>query len=51
MSGDHLNLLKYFPFSSVIDTGFWHVLANKKLEILKLDDSAQNIIGFYRNGI
>ncbi|CAG2105373.1 unnamed protein product, partial [Medioppia subpectinata] len=44
-------LVKYFPFSSVIDTGFWHLLAHKKLNAIRLDDSAIDIVGHYRTDL
>ncbi|XP_054163374.1 ubiquitin-like modifier-activating enzyme ATG7 [Oppia nitens] len=41
-------LLKYYPFSSVIDQGFWHLLANKKLDTIHLDDNAIDIVATFR---
>lgn len=42
--------LKYVPFSSLVDTTFWHSLSKKKLDELKLDDAPFEGRAFYRNG-
>ncbi|CAG2170313.1 unnamed protein product, partial [Oppiella nova] len=44
-------LVKYYPFRSVIETGFWHSLATKKLNTIRLDDSPIDITGHYRNDL
>ncbi|CAG2181330.1 unnamed protein product [Oppiella nova] len=44
-------LVKYYPFRSVIETGFWHSLAAKKLNTIRLDDSPIDITGHYRNDL
>jgi hypothetical protein len=44
-------MVQYFPFSSVIDIGFWHLLANKKLDVFQLDDRPIDIKASFRNGI
>lgn len=48
-SGDFTGQLKYVPFTSLVDTTFWHSLCKKKLEELKLDDSPLEGRAFYRN--
>lgn len=48
-SGDFSGQLKYVPFTSLVDTTFWHSLCKKKLEDLKLDDSPLEARAFYRN--
>jgi ubiquitin-like modifier-activating enzyme ATG7 len=40
-------ILKYMPFSSSVDVGFWFELAKKKLDVLKLDERELPISGFY----
>lgn len=45
-SGDQV---KYVPFSSLVDTTFWHALSKKKLDELKLDDAPFEGRAFYRN--
>lgn len=44
------SVLKFAPFSSAVDTGFWWKLSQKKLEVYKLDDTPVSIHGFYSNG-
>ncbi|XP_033097274.1 ubiquitin-like modifier-activating enzyme ATG7 [Anneissia japonica] len=43
-------LLQFAPFSSALDTGFWHKLSENKLNLYKLDDKPKNISGYYYNG-
>lgn len=40
-------ILKFAPFSSSVDVGFWFELAKKKLDELKLDERALPITGFF----
>jgi ubiquitin-like modifier-activating enzyme ATG7 len=42
--------LKYIPYSSAVDTGFWHELTRRKLDIYRLDSSNIPIVGYYSNG-
>lgn len=42
-------ILKFEPFSSFIQNGFWHVLAQNKLKKYKLNTSKVSITGYYRN--
>ena len=42
--------LKFVPFSSVVDATFWHMISDKKLNELKLDERPLPIHGVYRNG-
>ena len=42
--------LKFIPYSSAIDTGFWHELTRRKLDIYRLDSSNIPIYGYYSNG-
>ncbi|KAI1287021.1 Ubiquitin-like modifier-activating enzyme ATG7 [Halotydeus destructor] len=42
------NNLKFFPFSSVIDPSFWHILSEKKLNDLKLSEGPLSIKATYR---
>ena len=42
--------LQFAPFSSALDTGFWHRLSDMKLNEFKLDDKVKDIAGFYYNG-
>ncbi|OMJ89555.1 hypothetical protein SteCoe_8257 [Stentor coeruleus] len=39
--------LKFHNISSAIDLSFWHILAKKKLEEMKLEDQILNINGYY----
>lgn len=50
MAEAQTNILQFAPFSSALDSGFWHVLSKNKLEIYGLDDSDKAIQGFYSNG-
>lgn len=43
-------IVQFFPFSSVVDTGFWHILSSQKLDKLKLNNEAIPIYASYRNG-
>ena len=45
-----MTTLKFIPYSSAFDTGFWHELTRRKLEIYRLDSSNQPILGYYSNG-
>ena len=40
-------ILKFAPFNSSVDVGFWFELAKHKLDVLKLDERALPITGFY----
>lgn len=42
-------LLKFVPFSSAIDIGFWHKLTQHKLEKYKLDESPNEVSGTFVN--
>lgn len=42
-----MQLLKYMPFSSVIDPSFWHKFCDLKLEIDMLDEKERSIWGYY----
>jgi len=44
------NILQFDPFVSRIDAGFWHELAQRKLEKYKLSEEKQKIQGSYGNG-
>lgn len=44
-----LHDVKYFPFSSLIETSFWHTLSQNKLNVYKLDESEIPLQAFYRN--
>ncbi|RWS28886.1 ubiquitin-like modifier-activating enzyme ATG7 [Leptotrombidium deliense] len=41
--------LQFYPFSSLIDTSFWHVLTERKLELYKLDTKAIKVYASFRN--
>lgn len=45
-----MTTLKFVPYSSAFDTGFWHELTRRKLDIYRLDSSDQAIFGYYSNG-
>lgn len=40
-------ILKYMPFSSSVEVGFWFELAKKKLDVLKLDERELPVTGFF----
>lgn len=40
-------ILKFAPFASSVDVGFWFELAKKKLDELKLDERELPITGFF----
>jgi len=42
--------LKFEPFSSTVDVGFWFQLTKKKLDHLRLSEEAVPIHGFYGVG-
>lgn len=42
--------LQFVPFSSFLDSGFWHKLSENKLDVYGLDESRKDIKGFYFNG-
>lgn len=44
------DILQFDPFVSRIDAGFWHELAQRKLEKYKLSEEKQEIQGCYGNG-
>ena len=46
---DQAAVLKFVPFSSAIEIGFWHKLTKNKLEKFKLDDSLKNLFGSFVN--
>ena len=43
------NVLKYVPFSSSFDGGFWNKLTNHKLEIQMLNDDCIDATGYFTN--
>ena len=45
-----MTTLRFVPYSSAVDTGFWHELTRRKLDIYRLDSSDQSIYGYYSNG-
>ena len=49
MTAENLSL-KFVPFKTAIDNGFWHNLTKNKLDVYKLDESIVQIRGFYTNG-
>ncbi|XP_078728562.1 ubiquitin-like modifier-activating enzyme ATG7 [Lampetra fluviatilis] len=42
--------LQFCPFSSALDSGFWHTLSQKKVNEYKLDEAAKELKGFFYNG-
>lgn len=40
-------ILKFAPFVSSVDVGFWFELAKKKLDELRLDERELPVIGFF----
>jgi len=40
------DILKFLPFTSSVDVGFWFELAKKKLDELKLDERDLPVTGF-----
>jgi hypothetical protein len=45
-----MTTLRFVPYSSAFDTGFWHELTRRKLDIYRLDSSNIPIYGYYSNG-
>lgn len=43
------NLLKFAPFLSALDNGFWHKLTQLKLEVYKTNDDPVALMGYYNN--
>ena len=46
-TGDSGNLIHFDPYVSRIETGFWHELAQRKLEKYKLSEAEHEIKGCY----
>lgn len=44
------DIMQFDPYLSRIDAGFWHELAQRKLEKYKLSEAKQAIRGCYSNG-
>ena len=44
------SLLQFAPFTSTIESGFWHTFTKLKLEKLKLSEEDVPITGYYSNG-
>ncbi|CAG8597959.1 17823_t:CDS:10 [Racocetra persica] len=44
------NLVQFVPFSSAVEAPFWHTLSTRKIDLYKLDDAPQNILGYYSVG-
>ncbi|GAB0099224.1 Ubiquitin-like modifier-activating enzyme ATG7 [Sergentomyia squamirostris] len=42
-------ILQYTPFTSFVNPSFWHKLAENKINVDRLSDSAKTICGFYSN--
>lgn len=49
VAGDGGTLLRFAPFTSTIDSGFWHRFTTLKLEELKLSEETVPILGYYSN--
>lgn len=47
---DSKNVVHFDPFVSRVEAGFWHELAQRKLEKYKLSEAEQCITGCYSNG-
>lgn len=43
------SILKFAPFSSAVDAGFWHKFTQLKLDVLHLSEDAIPITGYYVN--
>ncbi|CAG8519675.1 3466_t:CDS:10 [Gigaspora rosea] len=44
------NLVQFVPFSSAVEAPFWHTLSTRKIDVYKLDDTPQSILGYYSVG-
>lgn len=42
-------VLQFVQFKSVVDASFWHKLAELKLDVDRLDDSAKMVHGCFSN--
>lgn len=42
-----MTTLQYLGFSSAVGVGFWHQLAQLKLDVFKLDESPRTITGHF----
>ena len=42
-------LLKFLPFSSVVETTFWHKLSQLKIDVYALNEEPVGITGHYSN--
>ena len=49
MAATEKEVVKFVPFSSRLDAGFWHELSRRKLEKYHLSETAQDISGYYVN--
>ncbi|CAG8574281.1 11546_t:CDS:10 [Diversispora eburnea] len=45
-----MSLLQFVPFSSAVEAPFWHTLSSRKIDLYKLDDAPQEIVGYYSTG-
>jgi ubiquitin-like modifier-activating enzyme ATG7 len=43
-------IVQFTPFSSLVQPAFWHELTKLKIDVLRLSDDAQPVIGFYTAG-
>lgn len=43
-------VIHFDPFVSRVEAGFWHELAQRKLEKYKLSEAEQTVRGFYSIG-
>ena len=50
MSSDNNHLLQFVAFSSAVEATFWHSLSTRKIDLYKLDDTPQTILGYYSTG-
>ena len=42
-------MLQFLPFSSVVETTFWHQLTQLKMDVYALNEDSVDITGYYSN--
>ncbi|CAG8702563.1 14608_t:CDS:1, partial [Acaulospora morrowiae] len=45
-----MSLVQFVTFSSAVEASFWHNLSTRKIDLYKLDDAPQKLVGYYTTG-
>ena len=49
MAEENDSILQFLPFSSVVETTFWHQLTQLKIDVYALNEDSVDITGCYNN--